>query len=174
MRSDGAPEWLEARRRLAVARVRDGYEPAEVADFLNVHLSSVYRWAGAAGRHGDAAGLAAAAVPGRSPKLTARQADRVVSWVRERTPQDFGFETGHWTAPRVAAVIERRLGVRFNPRYLNDWLARRGISPQLPQRIPRERDEAAVRRWVAYDWPAIKRGRVPRARPSCSPTRAGC
>jgi transposase len=173
MRTEGSPEFLEAVRRLAVARVRDGYDPAEVAEFLGVHASSVYRWAGAFERGGEA-GLAAAAASGRPPKLTARQAGRVLSWVRDRRPQDFGFETGHWTAPRLAAVVERRLGVRFNPRYLNDWLARRGISPQLPQPVPRERDEAAVRRWVSHDWPAIKRGRKPRARRSCSPTRAGC
>lgn len=173
MRCDGSPEFLEARRRLAVARVRDGYTPAEVADFLGVHLGTVYRWTALADRGGEA-GLAAAAVSGRPPKLTARQAERVLSWVRDQAPQDFGFETGHWTAPRVAAVVERRLGVRFNPRYLNDWLGRRGIGPQLPQRVPRERDDAAVRRWVAYDWPAIKRGRRPRARRSSSPTRVGC
>lgn len=173
MRRDGSSEFLEARRRLAVARIRDGYSPAEVADFLDVHLATVYRWAAAFDRAGEA-GLAAAPVSGRPPKLTARQAERVLSWVRDKAPQDFGFETGHWTARRVAAVVERRLGVRLNHRYLNDWLARRGISPQLPQRIPRERDEAAVRRWVRYDWPRIKRGRPGRARRSCSRTRAGC
>lgn len=173
MRLHGAPESLAALRRLAVARVLDGFGPQEVADFLGVNVSSVCRWLGRFER-GGWAGLGPAPVPGRPPKLTPRQAERVLSWVRDRGPQDFGFRTEHWTARRVAAVVERRLGVRFNHRYLSDWLSRRGISPQLPQRVPRERDEAAIARWLSHDWPAIKRGRRPRARRCCSPTRPGC
>jgi transposase len=158
-------------RSIGVARVLDGWGPQEVAESLDVDVSSVCRWVERFER-GGWAGLGPAPVPGRPPKLTPCQAERVLSWVRDRGPQDFGFPTEHWTARRVAAVVERRLGVRFNHRYLNDWLARHGISPQLPQRIPRERDEAAIARWLARDWPAIKRGRRPRARPSFSPTKA--
>lgn len=169
MRSDGSPAVLEAVRLVAAARLREGYEPAEVAEILGVHRASVYRWAAALARDGPA-GLAAAPVTGRPPKMSSREAARVVSWVRDRSPLDFGFDTELWTARRVATVIDDRLGVRFNHRYLNDWLGRHEISPQLPQRVPRERDEAAVARWLARDWPAIKRGRRQRARPSCSPT----
>jgi transposase len=160
-------------RQVAVGRLLDGWEPQEVADFLDVHVSSVYRWL----EHFEAEGwegLAPIAVPGRPPKLTAGQAERLVAWVRNQPPQDFGFPTGHWTARRVAAVAERRLGVHFNPRYLSDWLRRHGISPQVPDRVARERDEAAVTRWVSHDWPAIKRGQGGRAPPSFSPTKAGC
>jgi transposase len=173
MRTKGSPEWQEAVRRLAVARVLGGDDAAEVADFLGVHVCSVHRWLERHRAGGDAA-LAAVPHPGPPSKLTPRQAERVLSWVRDRSPQAFGFPTEHWTARRVAAVVERRLGVRFNHRYLNDWLSRRGISPQLPQRLPRERDEAAVSRWLARDWPAIKRGRPRRARPCSSPTRPAC
>jgi transposase len=173
MRTKGSPEWQEAVRRLAVARVLDGGDAAEVADFLGVHVCSVHRWLERHHAGGDGA-LAAVPHPGPPPKLTPRQAGRVLSWVRDRSPRDFGFPTEHWTARRVAAVVERRLGVRFNHRYLNDWLARHGISPQLPQRVPRERDGAAIARWLAYEWPAIKRGRPRPGRPSSSPTRPGC
>lgn len=173
MRRQGCPEALARLRLVGVARVLDGWGPQEVADLLGVHVSSVGRWVERFERGGWAA-LAAAPVPGRPPKLAPRQADRVLRWVRDRSPRDFGFDTEHWTARRVAAAVAGRLGVHFNHRYLNDWLARRGISPQLPQRVPRERDEAAVARWLARDWPAIKRGRRPRPPPSCSPTRPGC
>lgn len=176
MRSEGSPAFLEAIRRLAVIRLQEGLEPTEVAEFLGVHRGSVYRWAEQFER-GGWAGLAPAPAAGRPPKLTPRQADRVLSWVRDRTPQDLGFAAdagSHWTARRVAAVVRRRLGVRFNHRYLNDWLGRRGFSPQLPQRVPRERDDAAIARWVAYTWPAIKRGPPPWARPCSSPTKPAC
>lgn len=163
-------------RFIGVSRVLDGWEPQEVAESLGVNVSSVCRWVDRFERGGWAA-LGPVPVPGRPPKLTPRQADRVLCWVRDRSPQDLGFAAdagSHWTARRVAAVVERRLGVRFNHRYLNDWLARRGISPQLPQRVPRERDDAAIARWLARDWPAIKRGRRRRARRWRSPTRPAC
>ena len=166
MRTQGCPEALARVRSIGVSRVLDGWGPQEVAESLGVNVSSVCRWVERFERGGWAA-LAPAAVPGRPPELTPRQSDRVPSWVRERRPQDLGFAADagtHWTARRVAAVVERRLGVRFNHRYLNDWLSRNGISPQLPQRVPRERDDAAIARWLKYDWPAIKRGRRRRAR----------
>jgi transposase len=150
---------------MGVRRVLDGWGPQEVAEMLDVNVSSVCRWVEQYERAGWP-GLEPAAVPGRPSKLTARQAEQVLSWVRQRRPQDLGFaaDSGtHWTARRVAAVVERRLGVRFNHRYLNAWLSRHGISPQLPQPVPRERDDEVVDRWRAYDWPAIKRGRSPRA-----------
>jgi transposase len=175
MRRQGSPEALARLRRVGVERLLDGWERQEVAEALGVHVSSVCRWAEAFGR-GGWAGLAPAPVRGRPQKLTGRQAERVLSWVRDRTPQDLGFSAdsgSHWTARRLASVIRGRLGVAFNHRYLNDWLGRHGISPQLPQRVPRERDEAAIDRWVRHDWPAIKRGRPRRARRSCSPTRRG-
>jgi transposase len=171
MRPDGSPEALEARRRLAVARVLEGYGPAEVADILGVAERSVWRWAAAARRDG-VAGLAAAPAAGRPPKLTAAQAARVLAWVR-RDPRTFGFDTRRWTARRVAAVVEWELGVRFNRRYLSAWLAARGITPQLPQLVPRERDPAAVAAWVARRWPVIKRGRPRSGRRWRSPTRPG-
>lgn len=175
MRRHGSPEALARLRRIGVERLLDGWEPQEVAEALGVHKSSVCRWAEAYDRDGWT-GLAPALVSGRPQKLTGRRAERVLSWVRDRTPQDLGFSPdsgSHWTARRLASVIRTRLGVTFNHRYLNDWLARRGISPQLPQRVPRERDEAAVTRWVRYDWPAIKRGRKRRARRSFSPMKRG-
>jgi hypothetical protein len=45
----------------------------------------------------------------------------------------------------------------MNHRYLNDWLRRRGVTPQIPGKVARERDEAAIRWWVATVWPRIKR-----------------
>jgi transposase len=173
MRPTGSPEALEVRRRLAVGMLLDGYEPAEAAAAVGADPSSVRRWRARHAAGGEGA-LAAVPATGRPPKLTAGQAGRLLAWVRDGRATDFGFDTPRWTAPRVAAVAERELGVRLHPRYLNAWLGRRGISPQLPQRVPRERDDAAVARWVAEDWPRIKRGRGRRARRSRSRTRAGC
>jgi transposase len=163
---------LEYVRHLAVSMVEDGGEtPGETAEVLGVSERSVWRWLGAWHATGDA-GLAPRPGRGRPPKLTAAQADRVLDWVR-RSPCDFGFATERWTGPRVALVLARELGVRMNPRYLVGWLGRHGVTPQVPRRVPAERDEAAVGRWVARRWTRVKKRCGRRARRSGSPTRAG-
>ena len=70
---------------------------------------------------------------------------------------EFGFATELWTAPRVAKLIEKEFGVAYHPRYLNEWLTARGITPQKPRRVPRERDQAEIDRWVAEELPRIKK-----------------
>jgi transposase len=155
MRPHGSPEELEERRRLAVDRVLEGYDPQEVADFLDVEARSVYRWLAAHHRSGER-GLEAAEVPGRPPRLTRRQAKRVLGWLK-RAPEKFGFPTPRWTAPRLALVIARELGIQFHPRYLNAWLREHHISPQIPTRQARERNPEAIQHWIRYQWPIIKK-----------------
>jgi len=148
----------EVVRRLAVARTLDGDEVQDVATSLGVSERSVWRWLGRWRTAGDAA-LVDAARPGRPPKLTPSQEVRVLGWL-DRSPTAFGFTTERWTATRVASLIGRTFGVRMNHRYLSRWLGARGITPQLPQRVPRERDQARIDAWVTGEWPLIKKKRA--------------
>jgi transposase len=163
----------EQLRRLAVLMVTEGDAPEEVADLLEVSERSVWRWLSRwrrRGRPGDA-GLATRPGRGRPPKLTGRQAAQVLRWIQD-SPCDFGFATERWAAPRMAAVIERHLGVHVNHRYLNDWLRRRGVTPQVPPRLARERDEGLIAAWVAGAWPGIKKRPLTVRRPLFSRTEA--
>jgi transposase len=144
-------------RRLALKRLDAGKTQVEVARLLEVGERSVRRWMAARRVGGDEA-LISRSSPGRPPKLSNEQAALVVAWL-EQSPCTFGFPTERWTAPRVAQLIDRQLGVGFHPRYLNDWLGRRGITPQIPKRTPRERDEQEIQRWMRYVWPNIKKKR---------------
>jgi transposase len=170
MRPHGSCEELEERRCLAIARVLDGYDVEEVANFLDVEARSVYRWLASFRQTGNA-GLQAVPPPGRPPKLTLRQADQVLDWLT-RDPLQFGFATSRWTAPRLAIVIDRRLGVQLHPRYLNAWLREHGVSPQIPACVARERDPEAIEGWVRYKWPRIKRGPKSGVPPLFSTTKA--
>lgn len=143
---DGKLLEKEHRRCLAVKKVREGWSCSVVASILDVSLRSVERWVKAF-REGGWAALARKPMPGRPPKLTPRQEQVVLGWIL-RSPTEFGFATELWTAPRVARLIEQTFGVRFHPRYLNQWLAQRRITSQRPRRRPRERDDAAIGRWL--------------------------
>jgi len=155
MRTTGSPAELEPRRLLALQRVREGYTTTEVADFLSVDPSTVRRWRMAFRQH-DIAGLAAHLVPGRPPKLSSTQEKIVRRWLAD-SPIQHGFATELWSAPRLACLIEEEFDVHFHPNYLVAWLRQRGYTPQLPRRVPRERDDAAIARWLSLDWPRIKR-----------------
>jgi transposase len=146
---------------LAVERLLDGYTPTEVAEFLGVGLSSVYRWWRNFQEQGWS-GLIAHPVSGRPPKLTEAQSQEVWGWIEQKA-QNFGFATPRWTAPRLAQVIRTRWGVDLHPHYLNAWLKARKITPQVPTPVARERNPEAVARWVAETWPAIKKEPAPGA-----------
>jgi transposase len=172
MRTVGPLAFVEYRRHVAVRLLEDGLVPADVAEALGASVRSVQRWWRAFDGGGDAA-LRPADVPGRPPLLTARREAAVLSWL-QRDAREFGFGTQQWTAGRVNAVIERRFGVRFHDRYVYDWLAARRVTPQVPERVSRERDADGVARWVARDWRRIKRGPAASGPRSPSPTRRAC
>jgi transposase len=155
MRSKGSAAELEARRRLAVQRVNEGWQQKDVAAFLGVSTKAVSNWVAAYRAAGDD-GLKGKPHPGPKPKLSRRQEAAVLSWLA-RSPKAFGYKTELWTARRLAEVIERRYGVRFHSNYLAEWLTKRGYSPQKPEAKAVERDNPAIARWVAEDWPRIKK-----------------
>jgi transposase len=145
-------------RRLAVRLVLYGDPPDLVAEELEVSERSVWRWLSRWRSRGCLSdnGLAMRPGRGRPRKLDNRQAATVLRWL-DSSATEFGFITDRWTAPRVAFVIEQRMGVRMNPRYLNAWLHLRGITPQVPPRMARERNQEVIDGWLAHAWPGIKK-----------------
>jgi transposase len=103
--------------------------------------------------------------PGAKPKLSKRQEASVLSWLA-KSPLVFGYKTDLWTTRRLAEVIEQRFGIHFNSNYLAEWLTKRGYAPQKPETRAVERNNVAIGRWVAEEWPRIKKRRVRRKRTS--------
>src|SRR5439155_14518141 len=67
-----------------------------------------------------------------------------------------GITTVIWSAPLQVQHIEQEFDTHFHPHYLSTWLRQRGYTPQKPRRVPRERDDEAIARWLTKDWPRIK------------------
>jgi transposase len=172
MRSKGSPAELEHRRLLAIQRILDGYSIEEVADFLGIDVRSVRRWV-AAFRDQGTAGLAAQPVPGRPPKLSTTQEKVVFRWL-SANPTEHGFASELWTTPQLAEVIREEWGVSFRPEYLTVWLRKRGLTPQKPRRLARERDPQKIATWLAEDWPRIKKTPDGTTPTSPSSMRADC
>jgi transposase len=67
-----------------------------------------------------------------------------------------GFDNDLWTLARIAEVIERTTGVAHHPGHVWRILKAMRWSLQRPARKAVERDETAIPRWVAQEWPRIK------------------
>jgi transposase len=162
-------EGMEKRRRRAARMFARGATQADVARELEVSRQSVSRWY-ADWRAGGSRALKAAGRAGRMPRLTAAQLRQVDRALR-KGPRAHGFGTDLWTLDRVAQVMEAQTGVRYHPghvwKLLRDKL---GWSRQRPARRAVERDDEAIARWVAEDWPRIKRGHADVGRGSSSRT----
>jgi transposase len=112
MRPTGSPEELERRRLRALALLKQGLLPSEVAQRVGVDRRSVRRWKAAARRRGEA-GVRAKPAPGRPSKLTAQHKRRLEALLL-KGPQAAGFDTDLWTCPRVAELVQRRFGVDYH------------------------------------------------------------
>ena len=163
---------LEARRKQAARLFQAGrLTQAEIARKLEVSAVSVHRWY-QTWRKGGSWALRKAGRAGRKPRLDKAELRQVDRALREGAVAH-GFSTELWTLPRVARVIEEITGIRYHPGHV--WRILRGLnwSLQRPTRRAQERDEAAIQRWVAADWPRVKKTPADSGLGSSSKTRPG-
>jgi transposase len=146
---------LEARRRQAIQWIRKGRRKAEVARQLEVSWQAVWTWWRAYRRTGER-GLARHKHPGPAPKLSPPKLAQLPRLLAQGASAH-GFPTDVWTTQRVADLIWRRFRVRYDRDHVCRLLHGFGWSWQKPTGRARERDERAIRRWVARTWPRLKK-----------------
>jgi transposase len=125
---------------------------------FGVHHNAVNRWIKRY-REGGWAGLSErrrGRRPGEPPALSELQQQEIIALVGDSTPDQLGLPGFLWTREAVSELISQRYG-RWLARstvggYLRGW----GFSPQRPQRRALEQNPAAVRRWLAETYPAIR------------------
>ena len=161
---------LERRRMRAVRLFERGETQSAVAQRLDVSRTTAMRWARAWDQQGRD-GLRAAGRAGRKPRLSEEQLQQVEE-VLLGGPLRSGYATEYWTLPRVAEVIEQLTEVRYHPGHVWRVLRKLGWSRQKPTTRARERDEAAIERWVKTTWPRVKKTPPAKARRSSSSTKA--
>jgi transposase len=163
----------QARRLQAADLFTQGARAVEVARQLGVSKQSASRWH-AAWTAGGALALHSKGPHGVRPRLSAADLERLAAALAQGASA-YGFTGEVWTLRRIAQVVQRQTGVRYHIGHLWAILYQRmGWSVQRPVRRAAERDEAAIRRWVADDWPRIKQtpaGAKPDSSSSTSPAR---
>ena len=146
---------LKARRMQAAKLFERGHRQAEIARRLRVSRPSVHRWYHAWRRQGRA-GLRGAGRAGRRPRLSSENLRRLEAALLQG-PAAWGVRTHLWTLQRIAQVIWKTCQVRYSVSQVWRVLGQLGWSRQRPDRRARERNKAAIRRWVRGRWPQVKK-----------------
>src|SRR5262245_20310773 len=148
-------DWREWRRLRALHLKQRGWYQRDIAEALGASEETVSRWLARA-RDGGPEALLARPVPGRPPKLTDAQ-KRLIPEFLWHGPEAYGFRGQVWTRARIARVIEEEFGVRYHKGHVGRLLQELRWTPQAPIRRALQRDEEAIRRWRADDWPELRR-----------------
>ncbi|MBI5221000.1 MAG: winged helix-turn-helix domain-containing protein [Candidatus Liptonbacteria bacterium] len=148
-------EEMEARRLRAVPYFKQEWSERRIAGKLGVSGPSVHDWKVAylsggietlrAGRYGP------------KPKF-GKDAESVVRRNILTGAEAHGFSGNFWTLKRLTLAMKRWTGIAYEDRSIWHVLRRLGFSCQKPIRRAKERDEEAIRTWLAETWPQVKKG----------------
>ncbi|MEW6214831.1 MAG: winged helix-turn-helix domain-containing protein [Nitrospirota bacterium] len=156
MRPYGNQKQLERRRRRAILLLKKTENLLAVAKKIGCSVSSVFRWWLLYQKEGTK-GLAPKPVPGRPPKLSKKQKEKLVKLLL-RGAIYFGYSTDLWTTRRVQELIWKQFHIHYHPNHIWRLLISLGWSCQRPERRARERNEETIAYWKRYRWPHIKKG----------------
>ena len=157
-------DWREGRRLRAWELAHQGWQQNAIAAALGVTEGAVSQWLSRA-RAGGVGALRRRTSPGAPPKLGHTQRGELLTLLA-RGAEAYGFRGDLWTAPRVVAVIVTHFRVRYHPAHVSRLLRALKWSPQRPLRRATQRDTAAIERWYAERWPALKKGLPTKDAPS--------
>lgn len=155
MRPFGTSEQLAERRARALALLREGQGPTQVAQRVGATPQSVCRWHREA-QQPKRKRKRTQRTPGRPSRLSSLQTQQLVAAL-ERGAYAYGYAEDYWTLDRIARLIWDLFHVRYRSNSVWYLMQRLGWSCQKPQRRSLARDDKAVAHWKRYRWPQIKK-----------------
>ncbi len=132
---------------------------AEMADYLNVTVRTLYNWL----KGFITGGFDWLLRPwfkgrGASSKLNNRQKEELYKMI-EAGPEKNGFDSGIWNSAMIMELILAKFGVKYNPRYLSKLLKKMGLSYQkakfISDKVDEEEYQKAREKWIDETWPRI-------------------
>ncbi len=144
-----------AKRLRAVVLNSEGHTSGELAEILQAPRSKVSAWLQRYQSSGID-GLLEGYRSGRPAELTEKQQQQLGD-ILDSGPAAYGLDTGFWTSPMIAWVIEEEFGVQYHAghvrKLLHDW----GFSMQRQRRVLARAAAAAQDRWHRRTYPALKK-----------------
>ena len=151
--SDGA--YRVAKRLHAILLNADGYSSGQISGTLKVHRSKASEWLSNYEVHGIEA-LLEGQRSGRPARLTEEEYITLYDII-DSGPVAYGLDTGIWTSPMIAYVIQEEFDVMYHPGHVRKLLAVMGFSIQRPRRTLARADIVDQARWRRKIYPKIKK-----------------
>ena len=150
---DGA--YRVAKRLQAVVLNSEGRSSGAIAGILKAPRSKVSEWLSVYEAHGEE-GLLEGHRSGRPRRLTAAQQQQLADII-ESGPVAHGLDSGIWTSPMIARVIEEEFGIAYHPGHVRKLLHEMEFSVQRPRRVLARANAAEQDRWRRYTFPNLKK-----------------
>jgi len=151
-----SPEAQEQLRRNVIAAVQDGMRKIKAARVFSVSRTSIDTWLAKVEKGGVRALKSRRRGRPRQSRLPGWQAANVVRLIEGGCPDQLRLPFALWTREAVRHLLAHRFGVEVSVRTAGRYLAHWGLTPQKPLRRAYEQNPAAVKRWLAEEYPAIR------------------
>jgi len=160
-----------SKRLRAVVLNSEGRTSGQLAEILQAPRSKVSQWLQRYQSDGID-GLLEGYRSGRPSELSEKQQQQQqLGDILDSGPVAYGLDSGIWTSPMIAWVIETGFGVQYHPGHVRKLLRGWGFSVQRPRRVLARADAAAQDRWHRRIYPALKKKPARDTGHSCSPTK---
>jgi putative transposase len=139
----------------AAAMFEADMDVGEIARAMAVTRKSVNTWK-RAWRSGGIDASASKGPGGAACQLDETQLKALAQALDEGPAAHGWAEDRRWTLARIAQLIFEPFRVRYTPRGASYLLHRIGYTPQVPQHVAAEHNEAQVETWIKESWPSVK------------------
>jgi putative transposase len=130
-----------AKRLRAVVLNSEGHTSGELANILQAPRSKVSEWLQRYQTDGIN-GLLEGYRSGR-PSVMSEKQQKQLEDILDRGPVAYGLDSGIWTSPMIAWVIETEFGIQYHPGHARKLLHGWGFSVHRPRRVVARADAAA-------------------------------
>lgn len=132
-----------------------GQTTGQIAQGLQVDRTRVHAWIGAWNEYGDE-GLLEGHRSGRPAQLNTPQREQLAD-ILDSGPVAHGLNTGVWSSPLIAQIIEEEFGVSYHPGHVRRLLKQLNFSVQRPKTRLVQADPKKQNRWIRYTHPNLKK-----------------
>lgn len=151
--TDKAPRV--ALRLQAIMLSLQGQTTGQIAQGLQVDRTRAHAWIGAWNEHGEE-GLLEGHRSGRPAELNDSQREQLAD-ILDSGPIAHGLNTGVWTSPLIAQIIQEEFDVSYHPGHVRHLLKRLNFSVQRPRTRLARADLKQQNRWIRYTHPNLKK-----------------
>jgi transposase len=152
-----SPDAQEELRRNVIAAIQNGMRKSHAARTFKVSRTSIDTWLEKVAHGGLRALKSKKRGRPRQARLPGWQAAQVVRLIEGGCPDQLRLPFALWTREAVQHLLADRFGLSVSVRTVGRYLAHWGLTPQKPLRRAYEQNPAAVQRWLATEYPAIRR-----------------